>query len=500
LHVPSYLAGRPVDDYFTPPTPAFFNTHSLGFAYNPEAPAARWQQFLKELWADTACHALLHEWGGYCMTRDTSLQKYMNFIGVPRAGKGTAIHVLKRSVGNNVGAVSHRQILGKNGYEQLTGKQLAVFPDAKGVPKSILAEFCGVLCAITGEDEVTVDAKYEKLAREQLRLKIIIQLNEIMAIPDAANALKARQLFLNFTRTFENDPNLDPHLKDKLDLEIDGIAILFLLGLKRLHENGRIFTEPESSKALACEVQREATPCKAFLDDLCVVGSGHAVVRDEMTTAFVQWCKQREIEPSKTISADIRSACKQIGYVQSTDRFENCGTFVVAPRFYFTCDERDLGRRPYYFTNVRMKTNEELDKELGVPSSDKLVEKLANKEAALAKRQAHLAEHAHEKPAWVQKVIELERQINDHRATMKAKKAARAATYKTLTPEAKEQFKTEQKAQHEEDCEVFKRLRSELFTLYDIGVLDFNTPSREGMKIDADTPFDYLTFAKIPIE
>ena len=58
LYVPGYLAGRPVDDYFTPPTPALFNTHSLGFAYNPDAPAARWNQFLKELWVDTACHDL----------------------------------------------------------------------------------------------------------------------------------------------------------------------------------------------------------------------------------------------------------------------------------------------------------------------------------------------------------------------------------------------------------------------------------------------------------
>ena len=37
LHVPSFLAGK---DYWIGPTPAFFNTHILGFAYDPNCPGA----------------------------------------------------------------------------------------------------------------------------------------------------------------------------------------------------------------------------------------------------------------------------------------------------------------------------------------------------------------------------------------------------------------------------------------------------------------------------
>ncbi len=100
----------------------------------------------------------------------------------------------------------------------------------------------------------------------------------------------------------------------------------------------------------------------------------------------------------------------------------------------------------------------------------------------------------------MQKVIELERAINEHRAAMKGRNVEARATYKTLTGNGDgteaEQFKTEQKAREQEDREVFKRLQSELFALYDVGTRDFDTPSREGMKSDTDTPFDYFTFAK----
>ena len=171
------------------------------------------------------------------MTRDTSLQKYLTMLGVPRGGKGTINWMLGQMVGGNYGSPTYRSILGKNGLEPLRGRQLAIFPDAKGVPKNILSEFCGTFKAIIGEDPLPIDAKYERVVTEQLKLKVILQLNEVLAIPDNSAALEARQLFLHFTNSFVGKE--DTQLKVKLAGEFSGIANLFLEGLAAIAQGQR---------------------------------------------------------------------------------------------------------------------------------------------------------------------------------------------------------------------------------------------------------------------
>jgi putative DNA primase/helicase len=343
LHVPSFLAGT---EYWIGPTPAFFNTHILGFAYDVKAPEpARWKQFLSELWDDPACHDLLHEWGGYCMTRDTSLQKYLTMLGVPRGGKGTINYVLGQMVGGNFGSPTYRSILGKNGLEPLRGRQLAIFPDAKGVPKNILSEFCGVLKAIVGEDALPIDAKYERVVTEQLKLKVILQLNELLAIPDNSAALEARQLFLRFTNSFVGKE--DTQLKAALSKEFSGIANLFLEGLRRLHRNKGVFTQPQSSKELARLVRREAVPLRTFVDEECVVDPACAILTGELYAAYQAWAKGNDQDElhSTQFGRELFAVCRTL------DRSQNVGDRKVASRRFV----EDVPKRPYYYLGIRLK-------------------------------------------------------------------------------------------------------------------------------------------------
>ncbi len=345
LHVPTFLSGG---DAWIKPSPAFFNTHVLAFAYDPNAPEpTRWNQFLSELWTDPACHDLLHEWGGYCMTRDTSLQKYMTLLGVPRGGKGTITRVLRKMVGENYGSPTYRSILGKNGLEVLRGRQLAIFPDAKGIPKSILSEVCGMLTAITGEDALPVDAKYERVVTEQLKLKVILQLNEVLAIPDNSAALEARQLFLHFTISFAGKE--DTTLIGKLEGELSGIANLFLEGLRRLHRNKGVFTAPESSKKLARRVRREAVPLRTFVEEMCVLDSGSATLTDEIYAAYRHWADGNDQEELKKprFGTELFEICHTL------KRSQNAGSYTVAPIKWLA--DYDRSERPYYYLGIRLR-------------------------------------------------------------------------------------------------------------------------------------------------
>jgi P4 family phage/plasmid primase-like protien len=345
LHIPSFLEGK---NCWIGPTPAFFNRHILAFAYDPKAPEpSRWRQFLRELWDDTACHDLLHEWGGYCMTRDTSLQKYLTLLGVPRAGKGTICWMLGQMVGGNYGSPTYRSILGKNGLEPLRGRQLAIFPDAKGVPKNVLSEFCGTLKAIVGEDALPIDAKYERVVTEQLKLKVILQLNEVLAIPDNSAALEARQLFLHFTKSFVGRE--DHGLKATLSKEFSGVATLFLDGLHRLHRNKGVFTEPQSSRELARIVRREAVPLRTFVEEACVLDPGCAVLTAEIYAAYTAWAEDNDQKPleKSQFGTELFQVC------QTLTRSQNAGRYTVAPVKWLEDYERPA--RPYYYLGIRLK-------------------------------------------------------------------------------------------------------------------------------------------------
>lgn len=351
LNVRAYLDGG---DYFIPSAPALFNTTVLGFAYDPNAPEpTRWKQFVSELWEDSAGHDLLHEWGGYCMDRDTSRQKYVTLQGETRAGKGTICYVMGQVVGGNFGSPSYRGILGKNGLETLRGRQLAIFPDAKGIPRNVLSEFCGLLCAITGEDPLPIDCKYERVVTEQLKLKVILQLNETLAIPDNSSALEARQLFLHFTRSFRGKE--DTQLKVKLARELPGIANLFLGGLRRLHANGS-FTEPQSSRELARVVQREAVPLRTFVDEMCVVDPGCAILIEEMHAAYSEWAEGNDqvILPKHVFGRELFQVCRTL------DRSQNAVRYQVAPIRYLTQSYAEaISKRPYYYLGIRLKDQQE---------------------------------------------------------------------------------------------------------------------------------------------
>jgi putative DNA primase/helicase len=284
------------------------------------------------------------------MTRDTSLQKYLTMLGVPRGGKGTINWMLGQMVGGNFGSPTYRSILGKNGLEPLRGRQLAIFPDAKGVPKNILSEFCGMLKAIVGEDALPIDAKYERVVTEQLKLKVILQLNEVLAIPDNSAALEARQLFLHFTKSFVGKEDI--HLKIKLAEEFAGIANLFLEGLRRLHANECVFTEPQSSKELARLVRREAVPLRTFVEEECMVDPSYAILTAEIYGAYKSWSEGNDQEPMRRpdFGTELFEVCR------SLKRSQSVGECKVAPtRWLEELENYEKPKRPYYYLGITLK-------------------------------------------------------------------------------------------------------------------------------------------------
>jgi putative DNA primase/helicase len=294
LDVPTFLNGG--TDYLLDSTPDLFTTAGLPIDFDPTATCPNWLAFLiSSLGDDPDKVALLQEWIGYCMTPDTSLQKMMYFRGPPASGKGRILEVLEHLVGKDqTAAPSFAELTKDFGLAPLVGKLVCLVGDARTPKHGDTQRGLEILLNITGNDSVQVNRKFkDHLEALSLTARVTIASNELLDVPDHAGAMIRRLNFIEFNRSFRDNP--DYTLPGKLKREIQGIALWALAGLKRLRERGG-FTIPTSSIEALKEWRVGNSPTAAFLEECSNEDSQGEVLKRELYDAWVGWSTERRIQ------------------------------------------------------------------------------------------------------------------------------------------------------------------------------------------------------------
>ncbi|PND54443.1 NTP-binding protein [Mycobacterium sp. ENV421] len=300
-----------------PHTPAFFNTVSVPFAYQADAPKpVAWLRFLASVWPeDDDSIDLLQEWIGYIVTGRTDQQKILLAIGPTRCGKGTITRVTANLIGRGNVTGPTLASLGTNfGLAPLMGKPLAVIADARlgGRDVHTIVER---LLSISGEDMLTVDRKFRDPWSGKLPTRLMILSNEIPRFSDASGAVANRLMVLQMRNSFlgKEDRTLDA----RLAAELPGILNWALEGLDRLASKGR-FTVPTSSGAATTMLMDLASPTSAFVRDCCTLGHNVSVERDRLYAAWKRWCDDNGHEPGSqaTFGRNLAAVVPDLGATQ----------------------------------------------------------------------------------------------------------------------------------------------------------------------------------------
>ena len=234
LHLPSLLKGRST---LLPHTPAFFTLNAVSYDYHKDAICPQWERFLSEIRADDAeSIRTLQEWFGYVLLPDTSLQKLMMLIGLPRSGKGTIARVIRAMLGaENVASPTMRSLSGSFGLWGLLGKLLAIVPDASVAKTS--DSLVELMKSLVGEDALDIERKKCcSLSSVNLKARLMVIANCLPGMHDPSGALGQRILALETTRSWAGKE--DRHLTDKLFAELPGILVWSLAGWRRLQRRG----------------------------------------------------------------------------------------------------------------------------------------------------------------------------------------------------------------------------------------------------------------------
>jgi putative DNA primase/helicase len=160
-----------------------------------------------------------------------------------------------------------------------------------------------ILNAISGEDRVKIDRKYQTAWEGPLPTRNVIASNHPLNFGDTSGAFAARIVPLKMVRSFLYKE--DHNLGERLHAELPAILNWSLDGLRRLEARGN-FIIPASAR----DIIEHATPTIArFIEDRCLLLPNVETIEDDLFAEWKSYSADEGHQPgSKThLAAEIAS-------------------------------------------------------------------------------------------------------------------------------------------------------------------------------------------------
>lgn len=205
------------------PSEEIFTTTWLNYNYNPKAKGEWLEQLLKEILCDEkdgeAKLTFFYEMVGYLFTGHNNYNKMFFLTGTGANGKSTLMDIIRRIFEGYTTAVQLQDLSKNFGLQPLLGKKINIVYDLSAKALTDL----GTIKAITGEDGVNIDRKYEKSVYTKLGTKILATGNILPKVDEETYAFFRRVVHLQLRNTFTNP---DTTISHKIANDIEGMEWL----------------------------------------------------------------------------------------------------------------------------------------------------------------------------------------------------------------------------------------------------------------------------------
>ena len=269
----------------TPHTPSFVSQICLPFEFKPGVRCPRWQKFLNQVLPDAESRQLLQEIFGYCLTFDTSQQKFFMFEGMGSNGKGVVTNVLTKLLGAANISNLPLESFGKDHDPVVTlGKLVNITSEVGDLDR--VAE--GLLKQFTGEDIMHFNPKYKTPFSAKPTARLLISTNVRPPFRDKSEGLWRRLILLPFSVTID-EKKRDTHLAERLVSELSGIFNWAVEGAQALRERKR-FIEPKISQEAQAAFKRESNPARMFLEEIYIAHPGGESSKTDVYKEYTEFC------------------------------------------------------------------------------------------------------------------------------------------------------------------------------------------------------------------
>ncbi|MCI8950057.1 MAG: DNA primase [Lachnospiraceae bacterium] len=231
-------------------------------------------------------HITLWQYLGYCMTRDSCMQKMLFLQGDGGTGKSRIINLFQIIIGKkNFSSMSLHNLAERFYPSMLFGKILNACPDIKS---EALMSVDNIKKA-TGEDIMIYERKGKDPMGFNSYAKLLFSANKVpLNLDEKSDAYYRRLLILEVNRK-PKKKILD--LDSRLGAEVQYSIWMALGGLKKLYEDGQ-FTESQHSRMLVEELYRDADTVKAFMDESVEDAEGSRIKNTDLYNKYKEYCQE----------------------------------------------------------------------------------------------------------------------------------------------------------------------------------------------------------------
>jgi len=276
-----------------PPRHEDYRICRIPHAYDPDAKAPRFAQFLQEVFApdddgEQKAEFLL-QMMGYALMTHCQHERFLIAIGNGANGKSVALNVIGELVGTQNAAAVHPSYLKNNHHRaELNQKLVNIITESEQGGKLPAAE----LKALVSGEVMTVDRKHKDPFEMHPFATILWATNHMPHPSDYSDALFRRAGIMTFNRTFAEHER-DRQLMLTLRNEMAGILKMALEAYGRAVTSG--FAEPPSSIEAKKEWRKQSDAIALWLAD-CELADGAELKASACFDAFRQWCEHAQLQ------------------------------------------------------------------------------------------------------------------------------------------------------------------------------------------------------------
>jgi P4 family phage/plasmid primase-like protien len=269
--------------------------HQLAVAFDPQAKAPRWEQFLAES-CDEASAKILQEFVGAALFGDaTRYSRALVLWGDGGNGKSVFAQTITLLFGRSDTSSYTPHSFNDNGTKaDLRTKRLNVVME---LPERELLDV-GSLKAIFTGDDISARRPYDVVPITfQSKAAHLFCCNVLPDTRSTDTGFWRRWLTVGFTRT---PAKPDPYLKDKLASELAGILAWGVRGYARLQEQGD-YSVSASAAAIRDTWSANTNPVQAFVTQTLTLDANAATGSVRVYEAYTDWCARTNRKPLSVV-------------------------------------------------------------------------------------------------------------------------------------------------------------------------------------------------------
>lgn len=305
----------------TPHSPTYYSTVQLPHFWNPNASCPTVDEFLLQV-AHEDLIDLIWEIIGICIYTGIGFQQAIFLDGGGRNGKGTLVRLIEQLIPGEF--VSHIELQSfstdKFAKAQVFNKILNVVGDLSSKALNDTSLFK----QLTGQDTISADYKYGATFDYKSEATLLFAANELPYSSDTTHGFFERLLIVPFDKVTLKKDEVDHSLEPRMALELEGVLVKAIEGLRRAKERGHLLQVPR------CQVALDRYRTGTNVLSRWVAGSieftdspKDRIKHTDLFNSYLDWCQRESLVAVSSkefydafgkFSSDLSSLKKVDGY------------------------------------------------------------------------------------------------------------------------------------------------------------------------------------------